>query len=156
MRPVSEKQALATIESSEVEESGEEDLVEASAKKVVRRGEKEKAEEQESEEGEETGREDEEQEVEEEKEDEEKEDVKARTGKKRDVEMSIPVANGAPKSVAARLAARRQAGQKVQRSSANLVMAENYGYVRKDLLLILILAVIMFSVIVVLHFVLGG
>ena len=62
-------------------------------------------------------------------------------------------------SAAARLAARRQTAlrQQVQRS-ANLVTAEHYAYVRRDLIYILILAVIMFSAIIILHFVpaIGG
>jgi hypothetical protein len=70
------------------------------------------------------------------------------------VEEAVP----APKSsAAARLAARRKAVQKAQRS-VTLISAENYGYVRKDLLFIAILAIIMFSAIIVLHFVpaIGG
>ena len=65
-------------------------------------------------------------------------------------------ASSAPKSASARLAARRQAAQKTQRSAANLIVAENYGYVRKDLIFILILAIIMFSAIIALHFILGS
>jgi hypothetical protein len=66
-------------------------------------------------------------------------------------------ASSAPKSASARMAARRQAAQKPQqRSAASLIAAENYSYVRKDLLFILILAIIMFSAIIVLHFVIGG
>ena len=64
----------------------------------------------------------------------------------------------APKGTASeRLAARRQAAQK-QRSSVTLISAENYAYVRKDLIIIAILAAIMFSVIIILHFVpvIGG
>ncbi len=57
-------------------------------------------------------------------------------------------------SAAARLAARRQTAlkQQVQRN-ANLVTAEHYAYVRRDLIYIMILAVIMFSAIIILHFV---
>lgn len=62
-------------------------------------------------------------------------------------------------SAAARIAARRQTAlkQQVQRN-AGLVTAEHYAYVRRDLIYILILAVIMFSAIIVLHFVpaIGG
>ena len=55
-----------------------------------------------------------------------------------------------------RLAARRQTAQKTsQRSPAALITAEHYSYVRKDLIFIAILAVIMFSVIIILHFVPG-
>jgi hypothetical protein len=61
----------------------------------------------------------------------------------------------APKtSASARLAARRQAAQKAQRSSATLITAEHYRYVRNDLIYIAILAAIMFSILIVLFFVL--
>lgn len=61
-------------------------------------------------------------------------------------------------SASERLAARRQAAQKAQRSSVSLVTAEHYGYVRKDLIYIAILAIIMFAIIIGLHFVpaIGG
>ena len=61
-------------------------------------------------------------------------------------------------SAVERLAARRQAGQKAQRSSATLITAEHYGYVRKDLIFIAILAIILFGIIIGLHFVpaIGG
>ncbi len=61
-------------------------------------------------------------------------------------------------SASERLAARRQAAQKAQRSSGSLITAEHYGYVRKDLIYIAILAIIMFAVIIGLHFVpaIGG
>jgi hypothetical protein len=60
----------------------------------------------------------------------------------------------APKgSAAARIAARRQAAQKSQqRSLISLITPEHYAYVRKDLRFILILAIIMFAVIIALHF----
>ena len=59
-------------------------------------------------------------------------------------------------SAATRLAARRQTAQKTpQRSSAPLITAEHYSYVRKDLIFIAILAAIMFSAIIILHFVPG-
>jgi hypothetical protein len=63
----------------------------------------------------------------------------------------------APKgSAAARLAARRQASQRAQqRNAATLITAEHYTYVRKDLVFIAILAAIMFSAIIILHFVPG-
>jgi len=63
----------------------------------------------------------------------------------------------APKgSAAARLAARRQASQKAQqRNAVSLITAEHYTYVRRDLVFIAILAVIMFSAIIILHFVPG-
>ena len=61
----------------------------------------------------------------------------------------------APKtSASARLAARRQASQKAQRSTATLITAEHYRYVRNDLIYIAILAAIMFSILIVLFFVL--
>ncbi len=62
-------------------------------------------------------------------------------------------------SASERLAARRQAAQKAQqRSSAQLITSEHYSYVRKDLIYIAILALIMFAIIIGLHFVpaLGG
>jgi hypothetical protein len=61
----------------------------------------------------------------------------------------------APKtSASARLAARRQSAQKTQRSTATLITAEHYRYVRNDLIYIAILAAIMFSILIVLFFVL--
>jgi len=62
-------------------------------------------------------------------------------------------------SAASRLAARRQAVQKAQqRAAATLITAEHYSYVRRDLIVIAILAFIMFAVIIGLHFVpaIGG
>ena len=61
-------------------------------------------------------------------------------------------------SASERLAARRQAAQKAQRSSVSLITAEHYSYVRKDLIYIAILAIIMFAIIIGLHFVpaIGG
>jgi hypothetical protein len=61
-------------------------------------------------------------------------------------------------SAAERLAARRQAAQKTQRAAASLITAEHYSYVRNDLIFIAILAIIMFSIIIGLHFVpaIGG
>ena len=63
-------------------------------------------------------------------------------------------------SAAARLAARRQNPQKQQQVSrgANLITVEHYAYVKRDLIYILILAIIMFSAIIILHFVpaIGG
>jgi hypothetical protein len=61
----------------------------------------------------------------------------------------------APKtSASARLAARRQAAQKTQRSSATLITAEHYRYVRNDLIYIAILAAIMLSILIGMYFVL--
>ena len=71
---------------------------------------------------------------------------------------AAPTASAAPKaSTSARLTARRQAALKTpqQRSSANLISAEHYAYVRKDLIFIAILAAIMFSAIIILHFMPG-
>ncbi len=62
------------------------------------------------------------------------------------------------KSAAVRMAERRQASQKAQRAPASMIVAENYAYVRKDLIFVLILALIMFSAIVIMHFIpaIGG
>lgn len=84
----------------------------------------------------------------------------------------VPVAATAPASTAAksntggntgsasaRMAARRQAAQKAQqRQAPELVTAEHYAYVRKDLIFIAILAIIFFSTLIILHFVpaIGG
>lgn len=65
----------------------------------------------------------------------------------------------APRSTASeRIAARRQTAQKAQQRAVSLISAENYAYVRKDLIFIAILAIIMFSAIIILHFVpaIGG
>ena len=61
-------------------------------------------------------------------------------------------------TAASRLAARRQAVQKTQQRAATLITAEHYSYVRRDLIVIAILAFIMFAVIIGLHFVpaIGG
>jgi hypothetical protein len=68
---------------------------------------------------------------------------------------SVAATATAPKtSASARLAARRQASQKTQRSAATLITAEHYRYVRNDLMYIAILAAIMFSILIVLFFVL--
>ena len=72
---------------------------------------------------------------------------------------SVTVATVPKGSAAARLAARRQAAQKNQpRVATTLVTAEHYAYVRRELITIAILALIMFSVIIILHFVpaIGG
>ena len=68
---------------------------------------------------------------------------------------SATTSTTAPKtSASARLAARRQASQKSQRSAVALITAEHYRYVRNDLIYIAILAAIMFSILIVLFFVL--
>ena len=62
----------------------------------------------------------------------------------------------APKSASARLAARRQAAQKLQqRSAVTLITSEHFAYVRKDLIRIAVFAVIMITAIIVLYFMLG-
>jgi hypothetical protein len=74
-------------------------------------------------------------------------------------EKDVSVSNTAPKgSAASRLAARRQAQKGQQRPAATLITAEHYSYVRKDLIFIAILALVMFSIIIILHFVpaIGG
>ena len=68
---------------------------------------------------------------------------------------SVAATATAPKtSASARLSARRQASQKTQRSVTTLITAEHYRYVRNDLIYIAILAGIMFSILIVLFFVL--
>lgn len=62
-------------------------------------------------------------------------------------------------TVASRLAARRQGGQKGQhRGAAPLIVSEHYAYVRRELLIIAIIAIVMFAVLIILHFVpaIGG
>ena len=96
--------------------------------------------------------------------------TEAATGKKSDGESGTSQAQKAIEatteaaskgSAATRLAARRQ-GQTVLKSAAprnaSLITAEHYAYVRRDLIYILILAIIMFSAIIILHFVpaIGG
>ncbi len=69
------------------------------------------------------------------------------------------IATGAPRSASARMAARRQAAQKVQaRQSPSLITSEHYAYVRKDLIFIAILALLMLTTLIILHFVpaIGG
>jgi hypothetical protein len=59
-------------------------------------------------------------------------------------------------SAAARLAERRHVVHKAQqRAAASLITSEHYAYVRRDLVYIAILAAIMFSAIIILHFVPG-
>lgn len=66
-------------------------------------------------------------------------------------ETGSPIRKG---SASARLAARRQAGQKA-RGAAPLITSEHYAYVFKDLITIGILAFIMVAAIIILYFVLG-
>ena len=67
---------------------------------------------------------------------------------------AVDTASAPKTSASARLAARRQAVQKTQRSSPTLITAEHYRYVRNDLIYIAILAAIMFSILIVLFFIL--
>jgi hypothetical protein len=61
-----------------------------------------------------------------------------------------------PGSASARLAARRQAAQKLQqRSATTLITSEHFAYVRKDLIRIALFAAVMFTAIIVLYFTLG-
>lgn len=140
VRPAADENVLGTVEGDEVEENAEDDVIE-----VESAGSDE---------------------VEEEKIEEVK-GVKVGAGKSVGAKVSTPAAavisaapatgNGSsPKSAAARLAARRQAAQKAQRAPSSLITVEHYSYVRKDLIFILILAIVMFSAIIVLHFVLGN
>jgi hypothetical protein len=62
----------------------------------------------------------------------------------------------APGSASARLAARRQAAQRLQqRSATTLITSEHFAYVRKDLIRIAVFAVIMFTAIIVLYLTIG-
>jgi hypothetical protein len=136
VRPASDENVLETIESSEGEER-EEDAVGVTSSV--------------SEEGDAK---------------EEEEEVRARSRRSAGAKASAPLATAAavasapaeeaPRSAAARLAARRHAAQRAQRSSSSLISVEHYNYVRKDLIFILILAIIMFGAIIILHFVLGS
>ena len=68
----------------------------------------------------------------------------------------VPVITAPKGSAAARMAARRQSAQKNQpRAATTLISAEHYSYVRRELITIAILALIMFTVIIILHFVPG-
>ena len=69
-----------------------------------------------------------------------------------DTKSTASTATAPKTSASARLAARRQAAQKTQRSSVTLITAEHYRYVRNDLIYIAILATIMFSILIVLFF----
>ena len=91
----------------------------------------------------------------------------ARTAKNASVATVIPERVVEPKSVNAsaeapkvsastRMAARRQATQRTQqRSSATLITAEHFAYVRRDLIIIATLAILMFTAIIVLYFAFG-
>ncbi len=59
-------------------------------------------------------------------------------------------------SASTRMATRRQGTQRAQqRSSATLISAEHFAYVRRDLVIIATLAILMFAAIIVLYFVFG-
>ncbi|HEU0003577.1 MAG TPA: hypothetical protein VFQ36_21905 [Ktedonobacteraceae bacterium] len=79
------------------------------------------------------------------------------TPKEKEEVVSAPDINKG--SAAARLAARRQSALKQQaQRNVSLITSEHYAYVKRDLIYILILAVIMFSAIIVMHFIpaIGG
>lgn len=136
VRPVSDENVLETVESGEVEEV-EEDVVGEMTVAENGDGEEEEVREVKTKAG----------------------NAGIKVGTSAAAVISTPPATGngsSPKSAAARLAARRLAAQKAQRTSSNLITAEHYNYVRKDLIFILILAIIMFGTIIVLHFVLGS
>jgi hypothetical protein len=78
----------------------------------------------------------------------------ASENEKDDTKSAATTATAPKTSASARLAARRQASQKTQRSTATLITAEHYRYVRNDLIYIAILAAFMFSILIVLFFVL--
>lgn len=63
----------------------------------------------------------------------------------------MPIAVVPKGSAAARIAANK-AVQRTKRSSASLITAEHYSYVRRDLMFIAVLAVIMFAAIIILYF----
>ncbi len=86
-----------------------------------------------------------------------KSEVESMPAQKEQAVTDLPAANKG--SAAARLAARRQTALKAPTSrNSNLITSEHYAYVRRDLIYILILAIIMFSAIIILHFVpaIGG
>lgn len=78
----------------------------------------------------------------------------ASENEKEDTKAVAATATAPKTSASARLAARRQSSQKTQRSTVTLITAEHYRYVRNDLIYIAILAAVMFSVLIVLFFVL--
>ncbi len=70
---------------------------------------------------------------------------------KKEAEAPVVATKG---NASARLAARKNI-QRTQRSSAALITAEHYSYVRKDLIFIAVLATIMIAALAVLYFVPG-
>jgi len=88
-----------------------------------------------------------------------KSEVESVTSQKEQDVNETPAVGAGKGSAAARLSARRQTALKPQVSrGASLITAEHYSYVKRDLIYILILAIIMFSAIIILHFVpaIGG
>jgi hypothetical protein len=62
----------------------------------------------------------------------------------------------APGSAAARIAARRQATQRIQqRNVQSLLSPEHFAYVSRDLITIAVLACLMLAIVIVLYFVIG-
>jgi cobalamin biosynthesis Mg chelatase CobN len=70
-------------------------------------------------------------------------------------EQESPIAVAPKGSAAARLAARRQGQRSQLKSAATLITAEHYTYVKRDLVIIAILASVMFVAIIVLYFILA-
>jgi hypothetical protein len=67
-----------------------------------------------------------------------------------------PLNAGARATLARAEAAKVARAREMQRArAANLITPEHYAYVKNDLRLTAILAAVMFSVIIILHFVLG-
>ena len=71
------------------------------------------------------------------------------------VEQESPISVAPKGSAAARLAARRQGQRSQLKSAATLITAEHYTYVKRDLVIIAILASVMFVAIIVLYFILA-
>ncbi len=65
------------------------------------------------------------------------------------------VSSAEPTAVSVSTLAALEIKENKSKSAAALITAEHYAYVRKDLVFIAILAVIMFSAIIILHFVPG-
>ena len=79
------------------------------------------------------------------------ETTRATSGKK--TEAKTPVSAATKGSASERLAARRQGTQKgQQRNAAALITAEHYSYVKRDLIVIAVLALIMIIILAVLYF----
>ncbi len=79
-----------------------------------------------------------------------------RQKEKESTASTASTASPAVGNTSARLATRHQPTQRSQqRSVAPLITAEHYDYVRKDLIIIGVLASVMFAAIIILYFVLG-